>query len=68
MFYATMLNYCDKAYVTKVDSVCEDATVFFPNLDDKSNWELESVSKPQEDSGYIIRYCVYRNKNKQSFF
>ncbi|MGI6593931.1 MAG: dihydrofolate reductase [Christensenellales bacterium] len=67
MFYATMLDYCDKAYVTKVDSVCDDATVFFPNLDDKPNWIIKSIGEPLEDQGYITRYYTYVNNNKKSF-
>ena len=39
MMYRTMLPYCDKAYITKVDADGE-AEVFFENLDQLDNWTL----------------------------
>lgn len=33
MLYKSMLPHCDKVYVTKIDLVDQEASVFFPNLD-----------------------------------
>lgn len=62
MFYRTMLPYCDKAYVTKVDAD-GGAQLFFENLDSLPDWELESRSEPVISNGHTIRFTVYRNNN-----
>lgn len=61
MFYRTMLPYCDKVYVTKVDAD-GGAEVFFENLDKLPNWKQTEESKPVNSNGYTIRFCVYENK------
>ncbi len=62
MFYKTMLEYTDTAYVTKVDAD-GGAEVFFPNLDEMPCWKLTDISEPVEDNGYIIRFATYKNEN-----
>ncbi|HQC54217.1 MAG TPA: dihydrofolate reductase [Clostridia bacterium] len=61
MFYRTMLDYCESAYVTKVDATCDDATVFFPNLDEKLNWIHKEASDNQVDNGYNFVFTKYIN-------
>lgn len=58
--YRTMLPYCSKVYLTKVDAD-GGAEVFFPNLDEDENFVLESESEPMNDNGYTIRFTVYKN-------
>lgn len=58
--YRTMLPYCDKVYLTKVDAD-GGAEVFFPNLDEDENFVLKSESEPVVDNGYTIRFTVYEN-------
>ena len=62
MFYRTMIEYCSEAYVTKVDAV-GGAEVFFPNLDEKENWEEVSSSEPVTDNGHIVRFTTYKNNS-----
>ena len=62
MFYRTMIDYCDTAYITKVDAV-GGATVFFPNLDEKENWTMSDAGFPLEDNGVNISFTTYVNKN-----
>ena len=62
MFYRTMIDYCDTAYITKVDAV-GGATVFFPNLDEKENWTMLDAGFPLEDNGVNISFTTYVNKN-----
>lgn len=65
MFYKTMEAYCDKAYITKVDANGE-ATHFFPNLDQKSNWEI--VNSVDGKSGdYNLKFTTYINKAPKKF-
>lgn len=58
--YKALLPYCDEALVTKVDAV-GGASVFFPNLDECSEFSLVYEGEPMEDNGYTIRFTTYRN-------
>ena len=58
--YALMLDRCKYAYVTKV-SADGGAEVFFPNLDEKANWQLIEASEPALDGDYEIKFCKYEN-------
>ena len=62
MMYHTMLPYCDKVYLTKVDADGQ-AEVFFDNLDKLDNWRMTQESEPQEDNGYTIRFTTYENSS-----
>lgn len=61
-FYSLMLERCKTAYVTKV-AADGGAEVFFPNLDEKENWQLVYQSEIVEDEGYEISFCRYINNN-----
>lgn len=62
MFYKTMLDYCDTAFITKVDADGE-AQVFFENLDNRDDWYCATESEPiQSTSGYTIRFCTYKKR------
>ena len=60
--YKTMLPYCDKVLLTKVEAD-GGAEVFFPNLDEMPNFVLVDESSPILDNGYTIRFVTYENKN-----
>ncbi len=62
MMYHTMLPYCEKVYLTKVEAD-GGAEVFFDNLDELSNWKMTECSEPQDDNGYTIRFTVYTNSD-----
>ena len=66
MFYKTMLDYCQKAYITKVDAD-GNAEVFFENLDKKDNWVLQQTSQKITDGDYTIEFCTYVNKAVKEF-
>lgn len=66
MFYRTMIDYCSEAYVTKVDEI-GGAQVFFPNLDEKSNWTEVDSSDPIIDNGHSIRFTKYVNNDVKEF-
>lgn len=56
--YRQMLDFCDRAYVTKVH--CTPASdTYFPNLDDDSNWELAEVLQSGEENGIAFEMCLY---------
>lgn len=58
--YKLMLDRCKTAYVTKVQADGQ-AQVFFPNLDELSNWRLVEQSEAIGDNGYTITFCKYVN-------
>ena len=62
MMYHTLLPYCDKVLLTKVDADGQ-AEVFFDNLDKLDNWQMTYQSEPQEDNGFIIRFTTYENSS-----
>lgn len=66
MMYRTLLPYCDVAYITKV-SADGGAEVFHENLDDLQNWTVADESAPEDDNGYVIRFCTYKNNSVLKF-
>ena len=61
MLYQSMLPYYDKVYVNKVYADGE-ATVFFPNLDENSDFEVSYADNIEEDNGYETQLVVYWRK------
>ena len=66
MFYKTMLCHCEYLYITKVRANGE-ATVFFENLDKRSDFVLVSESDVVKDGEYEITFCTYKNLNVKKF-
>ena len=62
MMYHTLLPYCSKVLLTRVDADGQ-AEVFFDNLDKLDNWSMTYQSEPQEDNGHVIRFTTYENSN-----
>lgn len=65
MMYKTMLPFCKRAYVTKVDADGQ-ATVFFPDLDGLG-WILEETAAVKRDGEYTLAFTVYANPSPQKF-
>ena len=59
--YRQMLDFCDRAYVTKVHSTPESDT-FFPNLDEDENWKLAEILQSGEENGIAYEMCLYTRK------
>ena len=64
--YRALLPYCSEALVTKVDAD-GGADVFAPDLDADDDFSLTSESEPQDDNGYTIRFCTYKNNNVRTY-
>lgn len=58
--YKQMLPYCEEVYITKVNAD-GGAEVFFPNLDEDENFICIKEVEAEEDNGYEIRFCTYKN-------
>ena len=64
--YRLLIPYCTEVLVTKVEAD-GGADAFAPDLDADPAFALVSESDPQEDGGYVIRFCVYRNLSPKAF-
>ena len=60
--YNLLLEYCAEALITKVDAD-GDATIFFPNLDEKQDWQCIKEDAILESNGYKFKFTTYKNKN-----
>ena len=59
--YRQMLDFCDRAYVTKVH-VKPESDTFFSNLDEDDAWELTEVLQSGEEDGISYEMCLYTRK------
>lgn len=59
--YNALLDRCDTAYITKLDAQWP-ADCWFPNLDEKPEWELVETSEPMEEKGVTFRFTRYCRK------
>lgn len=58
MMYTSMLPYYDRVYVTHVDAVDPEATVFFPNLVE-AGFVVKSETSIQEEGDYKFKMVTY---------
>ena len=61
MLYNSMVLYYDEVYVNKVDADGE-AEVFFPNLDENTDYEIKQTLPDVEDEGYNTQLVIYKRK------
>ena len=59
--YKQLIDECDTAYVTKIDYAYE-ADAYFPNLDEKVNWEV--AVEGEEETYYDLEYYFMTYKKK----
>ena len=56
--YRAMLDYCDTAFVTKIDHAY-DADTYFPNLDTDGGWEMTKISEEQTCFDLEYYFTIY---------
>lgn len=56
--YKQMLQFCDTAYVTKIDHAYV-ADTYFPNLDEDENWKMTEISEEQTYYDLEYRFTKY---------
>lgn len=61
MLYEAMMPYYDQIYVTRVDADGE-GTVFFPCLEDQTEFLLTNESFEVEENGYKYKFCTYERR------
>lgn len=59
--YRQMLPYCDLAHVTKIDHAYQ-ADAFFPNLDEKPQWQIIDDSEEQTYFDLEYQFLLYQQK------
>ena len=57
--YKELLNFCDEAYVTKVN-VNGDAEKFFPNIDENPEWIRTYESDEIKTGNFEIKFNTYK--------
>lgn len=61
--YRQLLDECDVAHVTKIDYAF-DADTYFPNLDEKPEWEITADS--EEQTYFDLEYYFYKYEKKKA--
>ncbi len=61
--YRELVDACDTAHITKIDYEFE-ADAYFPNLDERPEWEI--VADSEEQTYFDLEYYFYLYKKKQS--
>lgn len=56
--YRSLLEHCDRVYVTKIMSTFP-ADTWFPNLDEDPAWQVGETAEPLEEKGLSFRYVTY---------
>ena len=59
--YRMLLDQCDTAYVTRIDYTYE-ADTFFPNLDERPEWEL--VERSDEQTYFDLEYYFVKYQRR----
>ena len=59
--YRQMIDFCDRAYITKVHCTPQSDT-FFPNLDEDPNWQQTAILQSGEENGVAYEMCLYERK------
>ena len=57
--YASLLDRCDTAYITKIDRAFPEADCFFPNLDERPEWRAAETGPALEEDGLRFQYVTY---------
>ena len=65
-FIKSLLLYCKKAYITKLQ-ITHQPQNNFPNLDKDENWELVNTSNPVFENNIVYYFCEYVNKKPLKF-
>ncbi len=64
--YRQLVDECDVAHITKIDFVY-DADAYFPNLDEKDEWEITADSEEQTYFNLIYHFLKYEKYEKKKF-
>ena len=61
--YKLFLPYYDEVLVTKVDAEDDEATAFFPNLDEEDSYYINEVFGSGIDNGLSYKFLKYKRRD-----
>ena len=61
--YKLFLPYYDEVLVTKVDAEDDEATAFFPNLDEEDSYYINEVLGSGIDNGLSYKFLKYKRRD-----
>ena len=61
--YFQLLDFCDEAYVTKIEKECVDVDKYFIDLDEYELWRIESISEKKNFEDVKYRFAKYIKNN-----
>ena len=64
--YNLLMDYCDKAYITKIDKIVP-ADTYINNIEKMGNWKLESSSDTQTENGLDFSFKVFKNQKVKEY-
>lgn len=64
--YATLKDYCSGGYVTHIGHAYDGVQAFFPDLAAEAHWQLQETLAEDEEHGYTLQFCYYRNQSPRS--
>ena len=64
--YNLLMDYCEKAYITKVDKIVP-ADTYIKNIEEMRNWKLESSSETQTENGLEFSFKVFKNTKVKKY-
>ncbi len=62
--YRQLLDKCDVAHITKID-YCYQADAWFPNLDEREDWEIVADSEEQTYFDLEFYFLEYKRKKQR---
>ena len=64
--YNLLMDYCEKAYITKIDKVVP-ADTYIKNIEEMKNWKLESSSETHAENGLEFSFKVFKNTKVKKY-
>ena len=66
--YKQLAKYCNKALITKINHIWDNANVFCPNLDKLSGWEIVNEDdSSMEYAGLSYKFLTYINRKVEQY-
>lgn len=64
--YNLLMDYCDKAYITKIEKTVP-ADTYIRNIEETGNWKEIFSSEEKEENGLKFRFKVFKNLKKLNY-
>jgi len=61
VLYDELLEECSGGYVTHIEASVEDADTYFPNLEEKENWQRNALMQTENEGNLAFQIWHYEN-------